>query len=331
MGKTTMRDIARAVGVSVVTVSKALAGKSGVGEEKREYIQKIAKDMGYIIPAGMQTREARALDVGIMIPDRFFSADSFYSMLYRLLIRCLSSEGHYGILEMLSEDSEKNLVMPNLILNRRVDALIILGEPERDYIRLIAKQSTPVVFLDFYDEQASADAVVGDSVYGSYRLTSHLIKNGHRDIGFVGSIKATSSIMDRYLGFMKAMLSRDLPVREECLLADRDEHNELIAVTLPEKLPTAFVCNCDIVAKRLIMQLNGMGMLVPDDVSVVGFDDFTVGEACVPALSTFRLDLEAMVHAAVDLAVERANGEIAQNRRVVIGGCPFYRDSERPI
>lgn len=324
-----MRDIGRKIGVSAVTVSKALSGKGGVSEAMRQKIIDTAAAMGYVNPNEARTQEARALDVGILIPDQFFSRDSFYAMLYKELVHELTDQGHFSVLELLTSDMEHSLAMPNLLRLGRVDALILLGQPGHAYAKSIAAESVPVVFLDFYDEAASADSVVGDNAYGCYRLTSHLIKNGHTRIGFVGNRRATSSIMDRYLGFYRAMLTHDLPLCEEWIINDRDDAGRPIAITFPERMPTAFVCNCDLVAHKVIDALRERGLRVPEDVSVVGFDDFSSSDPDAMALSTFRVDTAAMAQMAVKLVIERCAGVRKPFGRVVVGGQPVYRDSDK--
>lgn len=333
MANVTMRELGRLMGVSAVTVSKALAGKSGVSEEMRRRIVKLAEDLGYVNPHAAHDDEARRLDVGILIPDQYFSAESYYATFYKYLVQALSDAGHYGLLELLGEQDEMELVPPHLVRNRRVDALVLLGQPSRAYVRMIAQLEIPVVFLDFYDEQADAVAVVGDNTYACYRLTSHLIKNGHTDIGFVGDSRATSSIMDRYLGFYRAMLARELPIREEWIIPDRDPSGALYmdALPLPEKLPTAFVCNCDIVACWLMEQLRAMGLQVPGDVSVVGFDDFTMGMTPVTPLTTFRMDCQAMASMAVKLVNERCASQQRSCGRMVVSGQLIHRDSVKTL
>lgn len=331
MSNVTMREIGRMLGVSAVTVSKALAGKNGVSESVRQRIIKTAAELGYVNPNDVRGQEARALDVGILVPDQFFSADSFYAMFYKQLVHSLTDAGHFGVLELLSAEMETSLTLPNLLRSGRVDALIILGQPSRSYVRMVTSQPVPVVFLDFYDEYAGADAVVADNAYGCARLTTHLIHNGHTDIGFVGTCKATSSIMDRYLGYYRAMLMHDLPIREEWIITDRDDKGRVLdRLVLPEQLPTALVCNCDLTARMAIETLNEAGYRVPEDISVVGFDDFSGGNA-LPALSTFRTDVTAMAQMAVKLAVERCCGGRKPFGRVVVGGQPVYRDSEGPV
>lgn len=331
MSGVTMREMGKKLGVSAVTVSKALAGKPGVGEEMRRRILDTAREMGYVNPLSAQAEEHRTLNVGILALDRYFARDSYYAMFYKTLVQTLMDTGRFALMELLTNENEAALTPPRLMQTGRVDGMILLGQPSRDYLRMIAAQPVPVVFLDFYDELAAADAVVGDNSYGCYRLTHHLIRNGHREIGFVGSIHVTTSIMDRYLGFYKAMLCEGLPVREEWLIPDRGPTEETLEIHLPEKLPTALVCNCDGAARLVIRLLRERGMRVPEDVSVVGFDDFSAEGEEQPTLSTFRLDVPAMAQTAVQLLSQRCAGVQKPFGRVVVGGQPIYRDSEIPL
>lgn len=326
--KATMRDIAKAVGTSAVTVSKAIAGKPGMSDRLRAKILKKAEEMGYEYPGGERSLPRQHLDIGILIPDRYFGPESFYAVMYKQLIQRLSEQGHFGLLEILKPQDEADLALPMLVRSERVNGLILLGEPSKAYYRMIAQAGTPVVFLDFYDAQGSADAVVGDNTYGCYRLTSHLIKNGHRRIGFVGNVLATGSIMDRFLGYYRAMLTHSLPVRPDWVISDRTDDGGMIPLRLPEELPTAFVCNCDVVAKELIQALTEKGIRVPEDVSVTGFDDFVTGEDPEPKLSTFRVNTEGMIDLAVKSMTERCNGVKDPYGRTVVSGQPVYRDSD---
>ena len=327
-----MRDIARAVGTSAVTVSKAMAGKTGMSSELRMKILRKASEMGYEYPHSSRLLPREHLEIGILIPDKYFESDSFYAEIYKRLVKKLADQGHFGLLELLDPVNERELVLPSLLTTKHVDGLIMLGEPAKAYYRRVAQAGTPVVFLDFYDEQANADAVAGDNAYGTYRLTSHLIRRGHREIGFVGNIKATSSIMDRFLGYYRAMLLNDLPVREEWIIPDRELTGGIMKpAALPEKLPTAFVCNCDMTARMMIDLLQENGYRVPEDISVTGFDDFPAGSENEIPLSTFRIDTDGMIELAVKTLLERCSGEQKPFGRLVVGGQPVYRGSEAEI
>ena len=332
MKKPTMRDIAKAVGTSAVTVSKAITGKPGMSDKLRSKILRKAEEMGYRYNGKVPAQVPENLDIGILIPDRYFQEESFYSVMYRKLILKLSEFGHFGLLEILKPEDEAELISPNLIRTGKAQGLILLGEPSKAYYRMMSQSGAPLVFLDFYDAQGNADCVVGDNGYGSYRLTSHLIRRGHTRIGFVGNMRATGSIMDRYLGYYRAMLVNNLPVREDWVLNDRPENGALIEEPeLPEELPTAFVCNCDLTAKMMIEALNRKGYRVPEDISVTGFDDFTGGQEVIPPLSTFRVDTDTMVDLAVRAMIARCSGNDSPFQRVVVNGMPIYRESEREI
>lgn len=328
MARITMRDIGKAAGVSVVTVSKALAGKPGMSEETRKNICRIAEQAGYHYPDNRNENPRTRLDIGIMIPEKYFAPESFYAEIYKELVRQLAKQSHFGLLELITKESEEKLEQPVLMKNHHVDGIILLGEPNKDYYRMLAGQSFPVVYLDFYDEQSTADAVVGDNTYGCYRLTSHLIRNGHRDIGFIGNYQVTSSIMDRYLGFCRAMLSNKLTIRDEWVLSDRDQNGEFTEILLPEKMPTAFVCNCDLLAQRMIACLRQAGYRVPEDISVTGFDDYITSARNDSEISTFRVDTDSMVGHAIKLITERCAGLNTPFGRTIVSGQPVYRTSE---
>lgn len=123
----------------------------------------------------------------------------------------------------------------------------------------------PVLYLDFYVNDSPCDAVISNSFYGSYQLTNYLIQMGHRKIAYVGTILVTKSITDRYLGYYKALMEHGIEVHKEYLLEDRDRNNCLLDVEhymkIPDDIPTAFVCNCDVAASDVIKKLEKQGYI----------------------------------------------------------------------
>ncbi len=328
----TMRQIGKAMGVSTVTVSKALGGKDGVSDFVRAQIIDKAREMGYqYTSVPKQQKEGGGQDVGILVADRFFSDSSFYAALYKRLVQHLAEVSCYGILEILYTADEQELKLPAMVRSGKVGALIVMGQVSEEYMKSLLTTKMPCVFLDFYTEHADVTSVVSDSVYGAYLLTNHLVKMGHRDIGFVGDIHATSSILDRYLGYYKSLLQNNIPLRPEWILPDRGENGLLKEVALPEKMPTAFVCNCDEMAHMLMGQLKHAGYQMPGDISIVGFDDFLFARLCNPPLTTFQVDQDAMAKAAVKALVKKLHGQSGHTGRIVISGHVVYRDSVRDL
>ncbi len=330
--KVTMKDIARAMGVSTVTVSKALSGKDGVSEEVRAQIKSLSQEMGYqYSPLDNKNPSEVVIDsnIGILVADRFFSNNAFYSNLYKIVVLKAADAGFTSILEIVSEEAEQDCVMPQILNLCKVDGIIFLGQMSHAYIDNIMKTAIPYVFLDFYDEYALTNAIVSDSVYGTYLLTNHLIELGHKSICFIGNIKSTSSILDRYLGYCRSLLEHNMSLRADWLISDRDERGHFNELELPPEMPDAFVCNCDEVAYILMEKLKVAGYHIPEDVSLVGFDDHLYSMLCVPPLTTFRVDVEAMGAAAVTTIIRKIRKKRCIPGRVVIGGQLVVRDSTR--
>lgn len=330
MKNVTMKDIAAQLDISTVTVSKALSDREGVSTELREKIKSVAEEMGYrynSLAKGM--KEGKSYNIGVVIADRFVKddVDAFYLKMYHNVVKALSSTNYYGIMEIVSARSERELIVPNIISDNKVDGVIILGQMSSEYLTVIKKTSIPLVFLDFYDELLDVDSVIGDSFYGSYTLTNHVISRGHKEIGFVGNIFATSSILDRYLGYYKALITNKINLKDEWIVPDRGDDGEYIDFVLPEKMPTAFVCNCDAVAYLFVKKLKKLGFKVPGDISVVGFDNYIFASLSSPKITTVEVDVEMMAETAVGAVMRKIQGDRRSMGRKVISGNLVIHDS----
>ncbi|MDA3845177.1 MAG: LacI family DNA-binding transcriptional regulator, partial [Vallitaleaceae bacterium] len=242
MAKTiTMQDIADKIGVSKVTVSKALSDKDGVSEELKKKIKSLADELGYRYNASAQAMKSGvSFNVGVIVPEKF-TGDyrSFYLTVYQHLTKALEVYRYSSILHILSDEDELNLTLPRSYFDRKVDAYIVLGQVSKGYVELLNNSEVPIIFLDFYDDHAEVDSINTDNFYGAYGLTNYLIKNNHMAIAFVGSIHSTSSIQDRYLGYYKSLLEHKILVNQAYIIEDRDSKGKLIPIELPKEMPTA--------------------------------------------------------------------------------------------
>ncbi len=328
-----MADIAAKLGVSIVSVSKALAGKEGVGEEMRARILATAKEMGYQPPAAKaaKTQEGEGKIIGVVVADHFFNENTFYSNLYRALLQRSAPEGISVAMEIVSPKAEYSCIMPTFLVNRKVDGLIFMGEIDRRYLSTAAQSGLPFLLLDFYDDAIAADCVLSDNVSGEYQLTEQLLKTGRRKIAFVGSVWSTSSIMDRYLGYTKALLRAGIEPRADWRIEDRDENGIFIPLQLPAEMPEAFVCSCDEVAYNLVETLRRAGYRVPQDVAVAGYDDFRYSTICNPPLSSYRVDVDAMAAAAVAQMRRKMARKAPIAPTVMVPGALVLRESTEKV
>ena len=298
-----LSDIAKRLDVSTVTVSNALAEQKGVSEELRDKIKKTAAEMGYRTRTGpVVVEKKKSYNIGVIISDRYLGPyPSFYWKIYQELSVAARSKNCMLVFEVLGKGAEEHYEMPLFILENKVDGLIIIGELNTDYLkRLISVYQMPIVFLDFVKKDIEMDAVVTDNFYGMYHMVNYLIKNGHKEIAYVGTVLSSNSITDRYFGYCKALMENHLPMPGEWVINDRSMEGVIGNIRLPEKMPTAFACNCDVSASEVIRLLNMKGYRVPEDISVVGFDNYIYEGLCDIKITTYEVNIEEMVKTALD-------------------------------
>lgn len=335
MGKAVrLSDIGSRLGVSTVTVSKALSGQKGVSEELRAKIIALSVEMGYRKEIskdnGSQTDRHT---IGVVISEKYIGKyDSFYLKMFQTINAVSAEEGNLAVLATLADSEEAEGMVPKILCENRPEGLMIVGRLSKEYLKAL-HQTIPVpwVFVDFYDEEEMADAVISDSYYGAYQLTRYLLKRGHRCIAYVGTLLSTSSITDRYMGYARAMLEYGITPKKEWQIEDRDVKtgrvDEQNLLKLPKELPTAFFCNCDVVASALIKKLNAEGIRVPQEVSVVGYDNFLYPGLCDIGITTYEVDLRKMAEQALTVLLQKMKTPGGQNRLYIVEGHVVEKES----
>ena len=334
--KTTMSDIAAELGISTVTVSKALSGQKGESEEMRQRIIDLAEERGY--QKSFSSKPEENYKIGILIAGRYLgNIDSFYGHMYQIFSAKAGKIGSFTMLEVLSDEDEKNLVYPKLIGDGNVDAVVIMGALSEEYLNMLDdKMETPVFYMDFTDRNHKKDSVISGSYYGAYILTNYLFDKGHKDIGYVGTLLSTPSITDRYLGYMRAMMEHGVSINPDWVLNDRDIEDQFIDieknVRFPKgKLPTAFVCNCDLTASLFMKYLKTKGYSVPQDISLVGYDDFLFAESSSVGITTYKVDMEEMVRRTLKRILHTLKGEKYRGGLSIVEGYLVEKDSVKII
>lgn len=335
MAKTVkLADIAEKVGVSTVTVSKALSGQKGVSEEMREKIKQLADELGYRSPSEnkRQTTE-KQYNIGVIIQEVYLDKyDSFYLMMYQELNKRAVARGCFTLLESMSRESVLNNVMPLLVQEKKVDGLIVVGDMTQTYMEhLEAEAGIPVVCMDFYNDTINLDTVISNSFYGTYALTNYLFQMGHKKIAYVGTVGTTNSITDRYLGYAKSLLEHHIEVRKDYVIDDRDTKTGRMDLDkyyqLPEDMPSAFVCNCDLAASYLIRKLRANGYRVPEDISVVGFDNYLFPGLCDIGITTYEVNIGEMARRVVHKIVRKIANENYTAGVFIVDGHMVIKDS----
>jgi len=333
-----LSDIATKLGVSTVTVSKALSDQKGVSDEVRAKIKKMASEMGYVSPSAARIQsERRSYNVGVLVSSRYFDqTQSFYWLMYQELATKALNKNCFTMLEVVQEDEENENVVPKLLEGSRIDGMVVIGVMKDNYIRSLEKNArVPVIYMDFYNKEQNTDAVVSDNYFGMYQMTNYLCELGHKKIAYVGTLFATNSITDRYFGYCKALYEYDIPVRKDYVIDDRaidtGAMKQELKYSLPHDMPTAFVCNCDVTALRVISDLKERGYKVPEDISVVGFDDYAFQNSEKIELTTYAVDVKEMARKTLKILLRKMNGEYFNKGISVVPGKMIIRETAGPV
>lgn len=328
-----LADIAQRVGVSVVTVSKALSGQKGVSDEMRAKIVAVADEMGYAPVHAAKPSQSKSYTIGVVTFETYFEKfASFYWKMYQELATRAVKRNCFSMLEVVAGYDEDNLVLPKLITeNQKADGIIILGKPKKDYLKMLYQnKKIPMVFMDFYDDELKVDSVISAGFHGMYRVTDYLIKKGHTDIAFVGTIMYTESITDRYFGYCKALMENGMEPRPDWIIKDREYGSGSIndyEVKLPHDMPTAFVCNNDVTAYMLVKQLEKKGFRVPQEISVAGYDDYLYAEFGDSKITTYSVDMAEMSQIALSCITKRIEGTAVSPTVHIVNGSLIERDT----
>lgn len=317
--KVTMSDIARESGVSLSTVSLVLNDKPGLPPETRTKVLGVARQLGYEVrsTSPMLTKPATLETVGILVKRAQGdsappSSNIFFSHVIAGVEAGCRQENISLLYSTLPVDSNNNsLEIPRLITDTRVDGLILIGNYVDERLNTALRQrSIPVVLVEAYCCSGEFDSITIENVEGTYAAIKHLIDHGHRHIAFVGSFP-DSRISFRYRrqGYRQALADHGI---EQTYFVDCQHNNREAVIEGVEQLlhqnpqvTALFGCN-DEVAVMAIHGVMEAGKRVPEDISIVGFDNNANSENSFPPLTTMNVDKVGMGRLAVQLIINRA-------------------------
>lgn len=326
--KVSMQQIADILEISKVTVSKALSDKAGVGEDLRAKIKAVAAEVGYQLQKQGSESECAYSTIGILVTDVFFEKDeNFYSRLYKNLYNSAIAEKVFLTLYKITPEDMDSQTIPEICNCPSLVGLLVLGQISRAYTEFLISLDIPIVLVDFYYQGLKADSVTTDNLYAMYDAVNYLYQRGHRKIGFLGNQRQTSSIQDRYLGYCKSMMEHNLPILPEYTVLEHNDAGEQIEIMLPDEPPTAFVCNSDQAAARLCRKLKQLGFRIPQDVSIIGFDNVSHGTMLEPLITTVNVNRREMAKSAIDTLMRRIKHPEADARSIICRTNIIERES----
>lgn len=312
-----LRDVAQAAGVSVGTASRALNNKSNVLPVTRSLVLKAAADLGYKFQIRLPTTVAAKINtVGVVVkrdPGERPRLDPFnYAILCGVEDECERLGLNLMYASLPVDDYSNATTWSPLLENSDVDGLVIVGAVlNNPQITAHIPRHIPVVVVDAYATGIECDTIIPHNLQGAYDAVSYLIGQGHTRIGLVGSSDSPlehPGIRERRLSYVRALSDHGITETfiEDSRLQGDDAYDA--ACRLLRRVPemsALFACNDD-VAQHVIRAARDLGRRIPDDLSVIGFDDTVYALSSQPPLTTMRVDKEWMGGLAIRQLYERA-------------------------
>lgn len=307
-----MKDIASNLGISINAVSLALNDKVGVSDKTRSLVFKTAVELGYFDGNPVFLGGSISRNICFIIEQKNFEDINFYSK----VILGLENEARKSNYDIIVDFMDKNnFKVPSCIISKKARGVLVIGAVDDDYLVKVKSFGLPVVLVDYASSKVDADSVLTQNINGAYKATDYLMSRGHTVIGFFGDTESSITFRERWFGYYERMMKSGVPGTDlECcsvitpmLKFVEDKNYRAIANSVRgiAKMPTAWVCASDDYAIALINALQLLNLNVPDDVSVIGFDDIDLCHIIVPYLTTIRVNKEQMGEMAIKRLVFR--------------------------
>jgi LacI family transcriptional regulator len=298
MKKPSIYDIAKKVNVSSATVSYVLNGKDGkVSEATKKRIYQAMEELGYTRDhAAVSLSTGKSHLIGIVLPlnatsEAFFN-NPFYGEFLGAFDEVLQEKGY----DVIICSSKSVASFERWYRSRALDGVVVLGSLSQEMEKSLCRLNALAVLVDVYEEYSApfTNIRINDE-NGEYSATCHLIGLGHKNIGYLGGPDNSIVNHRRYCGYEKALLENDLPIKKELVFHTLTTFDGGYALgeKIKERLGrmSAVVVDADIIAIGLIRRLLELGVSLPDELSIVGFDDIQPAQYIHPALSTVHQDI----------------------------------------
>jgi len=331
----TIKDIAKAAGVSPSTVSRVISNHSRISKATTEKVKRIMEEMGYhpnVMAKSLVSKTTKTLAIVLPRPAEELFQDFFFGELLRGILAHSTKAGYDMLLAAATSPADEQDTISRLVLGRRVDGVVLLSSRQNDpLIKLLAKHEFPTVLIGRTEGHDNIISVDTDNVQASFDATTHMLNQGHTKIGFViGPPNLTVSV-DRLAGYRKAMEEAGLTINPEWIVdGEFLQHSGYRAMSFVMNIPdppTALIVIDDVTAFGVLRGLNELGFQVPHDISLVSFNNIALAELASPAISSVDISTYQLGYTASHLLVRRIQENLASQARNIIPHRLVVRES----
>ncbi len=348
MKRTTIQDIADALGISRNTVSKAINNSDGLADATREKILQKAVEMGYkqfsyvaalsgggtprFVPGSSPERSGSGSEIAVFTVNLSLQSNHFAIPMLDRFKQELSQLGFTLNIYKVDRENLAQRTLPASFDVERASAIMCIEMFDRAYDEMVCGLGLPVLFVDGphkrFGDSLPADQLYMDSTTGITKLVNDMLQKGKRRIGFIGDYEHCQSFFERYTAFRSAMALAGAPVDETFCIKETSPEMDAPLAALPE-LPDLFICANDFIAVDAMHALRKLGRSIPEDVLLCGFDDAPESRIMTPALTTVHIHTQIMAFTAINLLLTRMKEPTLDYRTVYTATELIYRDSTK--
>lgn len=332
----TIKDIAKHLGISTSTVSRAFNDSSEINPRTRAAVLAYAKEINYLPNKMAQNfKKQRTNIIGVLIPE---TINSFFSKALAGIQSRLNQENYQVILCQSNESLEGENRNLQTLLQSQVDGIIVsVSRETKDdaHFDVAIRNGTHVVFFDRILEGKNASTVISDNYEIVAKATNHLMETGCQRIAYIAGPQNLFNSKWRYEGFKFAMTQAGRPLREDYLISTHYDSEEVAQYTnrlldLPEP-PDGILAINDASAIQMIKVIQSRGFRIPEDVSIIGFNNDFYGQYSSPALSTIEIPVFKMGAAAASQIIQKINQPTTPNLRQTLYCNLILRGTTRAL
>ncbi len=339
--KISMEDIANKLGVTKNTVSLVFRNMPGISEKTRKSVFETAKELGYKYKKDSKKNGSKKVvlkNICLLQSKSTFDSTGFFSLI-QLGVESEAKRNNLNVYLHIYDDSSQNFEVPACVKDGNIAGIITLGRISKSNLKTLLAYKLPVVMIDHYYDDIYTDTILSDNQCGGFAATEYLINSGHTDIAFSGDINVSISFFDRFQGYLKALDTNGILVKKNFLWTDKclgvivNDGLECVVNELKTKtsLPSAIFCCNDMEALAFIRAIQSMGYSVPDDISVVGFDNIDTAQNFLPELTTLNVSKELMGIRAIQKLLYRINNSTSPKEKLLLAANLVERQSVRKI
>ena len=338
--RVTMKDVAQAAGVTTAAVSYAISGKRPISDETRKRVEQAIKDLGYTPNMAARTLSSAGNDsklIGVVVPQtegegRLMFQNQFYSEILGSIELCARQRG-FHVLISATDANESYLTLAK---ERNLDGIIVIGMYPDEFYQQMKKSQIPIVLIDSYCNDHYYHNVRIDDAYGSYLATKYVLERGHRDIAFFcGRLKDNGVMKKRLAGYRDALAEFGLEFRAGLVFEGDIDYKDGIAsanrLLDTHTQATAVVAAADILAIGAQKAFYERGVRVPEDISLMGFDDLEISQYLTPGLTTVRQQISTKGEKAVELLIRNIEEPELTKQELILPVTLVERGSVRRL